>query len=144
MHEAPSRPAAPSRVEAAPRTPLWAMLLPAVTLVAGIGIGTLVAGAGGSGHPTAGASSTSSGSGAPAAAAVNVQVPAECLQLAQAAGTSLPNVDDATAAIKSLDLQRLQAFVSQLQSAQPRLTALAQQCRDKAASVQVVPAPGAS
>jgi hypothetical protein len=141
VHEAPSRSDTASRVEAVPRTPRWAMLLPAVTLVAGIGIGALVAGAGGSGRGSATATPTATG---PTTPAVSVQVPPECLQLAQDAGTALPNLTDVSEAIKSLDLQRLQALVSQLQNAQPRLLSLAQQCRDKAAGVQLVPAPAAS
>ncbi len=136
MHEAPTA------VERTPRVPLWAMLLPAVTLVAGLAIGAAVTGAGNTPGPAASANATPSS--APAPSTVQVRVPVECLQLAQEAATALPPIDDAKSAVQSLDVQRLQDYIAKMQVAGPHLQELAQLCRDKAGNVQLEPVPTAS
>jgi hypothetical protein len=138
MHEAPTV------VERAPRLPLWAMLLPAVTLAGGIAIGAAVGSAGHGGSPGPAATPTGNATSTPSPSTVAVRVPVECLQLAQEAATALPPIDEAKQAVASLDLQRLQDYVAKMQVAEPHLRDLAQQCRDKSGNVQLGPSPSSS
>ena len=135
---------APTIVERSPRVPAWAMLLPAVTLIGGIGIGAAVTGAGKGAGPAPGATASVVPPSTPSPSTVEVRVPVECLQLAQEAATALPPVDDAKSAVQNLDVARLQDYIAKMQVAGPHLQDLAQQCRDKAGSVQLGPAPSAS
>ena len=133
MHEAPTA------VERTPRVPLWAIVLPAVTLLAGMAIGAAVTGAGKAPTPAASSSATPSSTASPST--VQVRVPVECLQLAQEATTALPPIDEAKSAVQSLDVQRLQDYIAKMQVAGPHLQELGQQCRDNAGKVQLAPVP---
>ena len=137
-------PEAPTVVERAPRVPAWAMVLPAVTLIGGIAIGAAVSGAGKGSSPVPKASASIVPTSTPSPSTVEVRVPVECLQLAQEAATALPPIDDAKSAVQNLDVARLQDYIAKMQVAGPHLQDLAQQCRDKAGSVQLGPAPSAS
>ncbi|MCU1676159.1 MAG: hypothetical protein JWM93_917 [Frankiales bacterium] len=141
MHEAPtSVERTRVDVERAPRVPVWAMLLPAVTLIGGIAIGAAVTGAGRQETPPV-ATSSPTPTTSPSTASVQVSVPVECLQLATEAGTALPPINDAKDAVQNLDIARIQDYITKMQVAEPRLAELAQQCRDKAGNVQLGTAP---
>src|SRR3954452_3997700 len=119
------------------------MVLPALTLVVGIIVGALIGSAGKT--PTAASTSPSqSAVTTTASQGVAVAVPPECLQLATDASSALPALGDVTNALKSLDIGRLQQLIGQLSATAPHLQDLANACRSKAGSVQVVPSPAAS
>ncbi len=122
-------------------------ILPVVALLLGGVLGGVLVGVsrsdtssgGAAGSPTATAPGGATASPSQDVS-VSATVPAECLEAADKASAALSQVQQGLSALRDLRASDLRDVLDQLQIAQPEISDLAQQCRDRAQLPSVSPA----
>lgn len=123
----------------------WAVLLPAVTFLAGALLGGAVIRAGSDDDPDAAASRPPSASPSPSADpdTVLVRVPGPCVQVADRTEEAYALLDRGVLAARDLDAGGLADLVDEVQRLRPQVQELVEQCRSAARDSVVEPAPSA-
>ena len=141
-----------ARIEPAPppeggRSSVWSWLLPVLTFLLGCLLGAVVVAAGASSSaedltetpaaaPSPDVPATEDGEvdgeTDPESEDVEVQIPESCLAAADGAVVAANRIEDAIAAVRDFDAQRLQEIVDEVQEQQPQVRELAERCRSTA------------
>lgn len=129
----------------------WLTLLPVVTFLAGVVLTVFVLGTAGAGDQTPGLADPEPSAPPPPLVAepapeptdpgLEVRVPASCVEAAEFTETVTSALSDIAGAARDLDARRLQETLDVVERLAPDVEAAASECRELAATGEVVVAP---